>query len=208
MSKLDEILYQPLNGTEEQTWHGFSWPAFFFGLIWLILKGLYGHFLIGLILTVATMGFAAPVIWIAYGFMGNDIHKKSLQKKGYLTKSQWDEKRLSAQKSAKTNPSFKFEELRELGDLRDKGILTEIEFDEQKKKLLRDDMTSQKIDDRSSATDVATESDCTDALSKLGYRSTRKGSTWIVKEPLGGTAKISDINALLEYTRSKQLQRK
>ena len=139
MSTKGEVLRQPTNGSEEQTWDGFSWPGFFFGVIWLLVKGLYGHFLINLVILIVTGGFAAPIVWIVYGFIGNAAHKKSLLKKGYLTASQWESQRgnrtdLSAGPSQSQKDHLT--QLRELGELRDKGILTEEEFSKQKAKLL------------------------------------------------------------------------
>jgi hypothetical protein len=104
MSAMGEILRQPENGTTEQTWDGFSWPAFLFGVFWLLVKGLYGHFVINLLLLIISGGFLAPVIWIAYGFKGNEIHKASLLRKGYLTEKQWKgkEQRLSSTRLQET----------------------------------------------------------------------------------------------------------
>jgi hypothetical protein len=89
MSTKGEVLYHPVNGSQEQTWNGFSWPAFFFGVIWLLIKGLWAHFLINLILLIISAGFLAPIIWIAYGFIGNGSHKSALLRKGYLSAAQW-----------------------------------------------------------------------------------------------------------------------
>ena len=139
MSSLGETLHHPLNGSAEQTWDGFSWPAFFFGVIWLLVKGLYGHFLINLLVLVVTAGFAAPIVWIVYGFIGNSAHKNSLLKNGYLTSTQWKERgpAVTARPIAPV-PTQKdtVDRLRELGELRDKGILTDDEFALQKAKLL------------------------------------------------------------------------
>ena len=139
MSKPGVFLRQPINGTSEETWEGFSWPAFFFGVIWLLVKGLYGHFLISLVILIITAGIAAPIIWIVYGFIGNEVHKKSLLKKGYLTSAQWEnQQNQHTSTPAPSNASQKdhLSQLRELAELRDKGILTEDEFSKQKSKLL------------------------------------------------------------------------
>ena len=136
MSTRGIVLRQPINGTAEQTWEGFSWPAFCFGVIWLLVKGLYGHFLISLFALIITAGFAAPIVWIVYGFIGNDVYKNALLKKGYLTTEQWENQRTPT--PVPSNPSRKdhLAQLRELAELRDKGILTEDEFNKQKEKLL------------------------------------------------------------------------
>lgn len=103
------------------------------------MKGLYGHFLISLVVLIITAGFAAPIVWIVYGFIGNDVHKNSLLKKGYLTSAQWENQQNQRTPTpVPSNPSPKdhLSQLRELAELRDKGILTEDEFNKQKAKLL------------------------------------------------------------------------
>ena len=162
MSIQGETLRHPVNGTPEQTWNGFSWPAFLLGVFWLLAKGLYGHFVINLLAIVITFGFAAPIVWIAYGIMGNEIHKKSLLKKGYLTDAQWNARNpeqmdglaprilvretnemaaLQASLAPKP-PASVADELRKLADLRKDGVLTEEEFAQQKGALLGQAMSS------------------------------------------------------------------
>ena len=139
MSTRGVVLRQPTNGTAEQTWDGFSWPAFFFGGIWLLVKGLYGHFIINLVIAIITAGFAIPIIWIVYGFIGNDAYKKSLLNKGYLTSAQWENQQNQRTLTpVPSNASQKdhLSQLRELAEFRDKGVLTEDEFSKQKAKLL------------------------------------------------------------------------
>ena len=139
MSSQGEVLRHPVNGTKEQTWDGFSWPGFFFGAIWLLIKGLYGHFLISLVLLVVSAGVAAPIIWIVYGFIGNGAHKSSLLKKGYLVEKQWSKKESQSstvQQSSPSIPKDLLTQLKELAELKEKGILTDEEFLQQKAKLL------------------------------------------------------------------------
>ena len=139
MSTQGEVLRHPVNGTKEQTWDGFSWPGFFFGVIWLLVKGLYGHFLINLVLVIATAGFAAPVVWLVYGFIGNGAHKSSLLKKGYLTEAQWSKKEtMPSSVSPAPSPSTKdhLTQLKELSVLKEKGFLTDAEFSLQKARIL------------------------------------------------------------------------
>lgn len=139
MSTEGEVLRHPVNGTKEQTWDGFSWPGFFFGVIWLLIKGLYGHFLINLVILFVTAGFAAPIVWIVYGFIGNGAHKSSLLKKGYLTEEQWSKKEGSpsvAQPSPRSTAKDHLTQLKELAELKEKGFLTEEEFSLQKAKIL------------------------------------------------------------------------
>ncbi len=141
MSTKGEVLRHPVNGSPEETWDGFSWPAFFLGVFWLLIKGIYGHFVVTLLLVLISYGWAAPIIWIVYGAIGNGVHKSSLLKKGYLTESQWQQRNEHAGPASKTQAVASaqkdpLEKLRELADLRDKGILTEEEFTAQKAKIL------------------------------------------------------------------------
>ena len=139
MSTKGELFRHPINGSSEQTWDGFSWPAFFFGAIWLLVKGLWGHFAINIVLLIVTAGFAAPVIWIVYGFIGNASHKSSLVKKGYLTEDQWAQKGHSTatpSQAAAVSQKDNLTKLKELGELRSTGVLTDDEFNKQKAKLL------------------------------------------------------------------------
>ncbi|MBF6986752.1 SHOCT domain-containing protein [Cupriavidus sp. IK-TO18] len=145
MSTKGELLYHPINGTTEETWDGFSWPAFLFGIIWLAIKQLWVHFIACLVLLFVTAGFAAIPIWIFYGGMGNSFHKKALLSKGYLTQAQYEQRQgtsmnmsAAAAESRNTTPSHPSiaDELAKLVQLRDSGALTEIEFSEQKRKLL------------------------------------------------------------------------
>lgn len=130
MSTKSEVLYHPVNGTTEQTWDGFSWPGFLFGIIWLAIKQLWVHFLVTLIIAIITAGFAAPFIWIYYGFKGNSHHKSLLLSKGYLTENQ-NEERGKASKA----PNNIADELLKLAQLRDGGVISEDEFTDRKKML-------------------------------------------------------------------------
>jgi hypothetical protein len=91
------------------------------------------------VLLIITAGFAAPVIWIVYGFIGNGAHKSSLLKKGYLTEEQWSKKDQPSTpilQSIQTPQKDRLTQLKELGELRDNGVLTDDEFTRQKAKLL------------------------------------------------------------------------
>ena len=141
MSTRGILLRHPVNGSPEQTWEGFSWPAFFLGVIWLLMKGLYRHFLINLVLLLVSAGFAAPLIWVVYGFIGNEAHKSSLLRKGYLTTEAWEQKNAppspSTAQATPAAPVDSISKLRDLAELKSKGILTEEEFLVQKAKILR-----------------------------------------------------------------------
>ena len=141
MSTKGEVLFHPINGTKEETWDGFSWPAFFFGIIWMLIKGLYAQAVIAIIISIVTAGFAVPVLWIVYGFMGNGLHKSSLLKKGYLTEGQSQTVRKSTPNAPLNTVTSRpaddsIERLTALAKLKDSGALTQQEFEEQKRKIL------------------------------------------------------------------------
>lgn len=145
MSTKGETLYHPINGSTEETWNGFSWPGFLFGVIWLAVKQLWVHFIVSIIIMLITAGFGAIPIWFFYGFAGNSIHKKSLLSKGYLTLAQYEATKVNTSKSAEafsnhasiqTGSINVADELAKLAQLRDSGVLSESEFTEQKSKLL------------------------------------------------------------------------
>jgi hypothetical protein len=215
MSTKGDILRQPSNGTEEQTWSGFSWPALFFGIIWLLVKGLYGHFLISLAIVIATAGFAAPVVWIVYGFIGNDVHKKSLLKKGYLTNEQWTtrDQKMNAPFS-NTPQKDNLTKLKELGELREKGVLTEDEFNQQKQLIISGSVVASQMQEEGTRTLTQGQSNsitspwdyarASATLENAGYQLKRKGTGWEVREPLGGRKKIETEGELVEYAKDKQ----
>jgi hypothetical protein len=136
MSTKSEVLYHAVNNSEEQTWEGFSWPAFFFGPIWLLIKGLWGHALAYVLVVIATAGFGAFVLWFVYGFMGNGLHKSLLLKKGYLTKAQADTGLHTQRVAPAATAGDAIQRLKDLADLRDRGVLSEAEFQAQKAKLV------------------------------------------------------------------------
>jgi hypothetical protein len=45
-------------------------------------------------------------------------------------------------------------------------------------------------------------------LNALGYKVTRNGTIWTVREPLGGRVKIENAESLIEYANSKKTARK
>jgi hypothetical protein len=70
MSTRGEILYHPGNRSEEQTWDGFSWPAFLVGPFWLLVKGLWGHAIFYIAIGLITFGLGPLIFCFVYGFMG------------------------------------------------------------------------------------------------------------------------------------------
>jgi curved DNA-binding protein CbpA len=50
--------------------------------------------------------------------------------------------------------------------------------------------------------------ECTGALGELGYRLAQKAVGWEVREPLGGRARIGSLEELVDYTKSRQFQKR
>ena len=217
MSTKGEALRHPINGTTEETWDGFSWPALFFGVIWLLVKGLYGHFVTNLVVLVVSAGFAAPVVWIIYGFIGNSAHKSSLLKKGYLTNDQWDARNRPAppvqpapQVNANTRataatPVLVADALEKLGALLDKGHLTREEFTEQKAQLLgkgsppptERPVAGEPSDHTRHVAELATPEKCRALLISRGCRVSQPTEyVWEVLQPSGVTAFARSPEAL------------
>ena len=72
---------------------GFSWPAFFFGPLWLGLKRVWIALAIAMAFIIGTgMNGGALAYWISVavpfviGFEGNDLWRHALEKKGYEMK--------------------------------------------------------------------------------------------------------------------------
>ena len=146
MSVPGELLYHPINGSTEKTWTGFSWPGFLFGTLWLVAKQLWMHFVINILILILTAGFGAIILWIFYGIAGNSIYTKSLLRKGYLTGQQYAERRRtdSTLQSSSSNVDRTVrpintvaDQIEQLARLKNAGALTEDEFNDQKRKLLR-----------------------------------------------------------------------
>ena len=79
---------QPVNGSPEDVWEGFSWPCSFLGCFWFFYKNLWGWTAISFVVSIATSGLA----WFIFPFIANEQHAKSLKAKGYLSEDQWRQK--------------------------------------------------------------------------------------------------------------------
>ncbi len=145
MSTRGPILHHPVNGAPQETWQGFSWPAFLFTGFWPFVKGMWGHGIIVWLIAICTVGWAAPVLWFVYGFKGNEWHRDKLIKEGYLSEEQWADARDARAKPRVTTqvvvsppsaPTDVIDKLTQLGKLRDTGVLSEDEFLAQKRALI------------------------------------------------------------------------
>jgi len=125
--------YHPINGSVEKIWEGFSWPCLFFGFLWYLHKGMWGWGLIALILAIFTVGIS----WLFFPFFANGQYAKFLLDQGYLNENQWKERNQAAR--ATNDPGLQrnvADELSKLVALKEKGVLSEEEFQKQKRKLL------------------------------------------------------------------------
>jgi hypothetical protein len=95
-----KILQHPA-GQLQSIKQGWSWPAFFFGVIWLFVVKLWAigtGVLIGLIVLVVTLPALAPgssdtlinaaafAAWVVFGLNGNEWREKNLLSRGFELK--------------------------------------------------------------------------------------------------------------------------
>lgn len=138
MSTLAGSAYHPINGAAEDIWEGFSWPALFLGFIWFIYKGMWGWGVIAFILALSTFGIS----WLFFPFFANELYAKSLLGQGYLNAKQWNEKKqvnagtIKPALQPQQGGSLIADELAKLVALKERGVLSNEEFNKQKQKLL------------------------------------------------------------------------
>ena len=138
MATLVARAYHPINGTAESVWEGFSWPCLLFGCFWYLYKHMWNWAVISFILAVSTFGIS----WIVFAFFANEQYARSLRKQGYLSESEWEEHKQGRSQrgrpptTVRQKQSSVAEELMKLADLRDRGLLTEEEFEQQKARIL------------------------------------------------------------------------
>jgi putative oligomerization/nucleic acid binding protein len=138
MSTTAGVLVHPVNGHEVEVYRGFSWPCLFLGFFWYGFKGMWGWAVIGVVAALLTYGMA----WLFFPFFANAQHLTYLEKQGYLTAGQARERQPLGGRESRLSPAplaapgSVAEELRKLAGLRDSGVLTEVEFQEQKRRIL------------------------------------------------------------------------
>lgn len=134
MSTKTGVMYHPGNRSTVDIYSGFSWPVLFFGCFWYGFKGMWGWAALALAAAMCTWGLS----WFVFPFLANGQHVDYLKKQGYLTKAQLDEGKQPQQAAAAAPaPRDVAAELEKFHDLRQKGILSQEEFDLQKKRLLQ-----------------------------------------------------------------------
>ena len=64
---------------------GWNWLAFLFGPFWYLYNGLILKGLILLIISIITLGFGIPLVWIYSGINGNSsLYEQTLKKKSQI----------------------------------------------------------------------------------------------------------------------------
>lgn len=92
MSQFIGGMKNPFNNDPTKTvpiYKGFSWPAFFFGCLWLMWKRmwLYAAICFGAACVFAVIIPVAGgwIVGLVLGFAGNEWHQKFLQSEGYIS---------------------------------------------------------------------------------------------------------------------------
>lgn len=84
MSRYAGKVYHPLNGSSIDVYEGFSWPCFFAGVFWFLVKGMLVMAILAFLLAFVTVGIS----WLVFPFVANKVHFDQLLKRGYLTREQ------------------------------------------------------------------------------------------------------------------------
>ena len=142
MAHLAGTAYHPLNGDPEDIMEGFCWSCLLFGSFWYMHKRMWGWAVGSFILAFITFSLS----WFVLPFFANAQFANHLRRRGYLTDEQWKslqaDRRVhvaaatavaTARQSASASVA---DELSKLASLRESGVLTEDEFQAQKRKLL------------------------------------------------------------------------
>lgn len=145
------VFENPTNGYRETLPdYGWAW-CLLFGVFYLAAKGLWIHVLVFLSIVITAGVVAGPLVmlvgpgvWIFYAFSVDGILSSKYLKNGWreVTGTMPQEQsspvtaELVRQKAQPTPKVSAADELRALAELRDKGILTPLEFDAQKAKVL------------------------------------------------------------------------
>ena len=138
MSEFVGKAFHPTNGSTEDVWEGFSWPCFFFGCFWFGHKGVWGWAAISFLAAIFTFGIS----WLVIPFFANGFHANSLRKQGYLSESERCKQETIAEKRGvpiiqPTGLHSTADEIEKLSNLKDRGIISIEEFNQQKEKILR-----------------------------------------------------------------------
>lgn len=83
---------QKATGLEMQVYNGFSWPCFFFGPLWYLVKGLWGVGLLWIVAAIVTTGAGWLLGILVMPFIANRQYREHLGTSGYewLDKKEFD----------------------------------------------------------------------------------------------------------------------
>jgi len=71
------------DGRVEMSWKGFSWPAFLFGPLWCLYKGMTVTAVVTFIIAFFTAPVGTLIVAIFLGCCGNEMHDHHLRSIGY-----------------------------------------------------------------------------------------------------------------------------
>lgn len=61
---------------------GWNWLSFIFGPFWYLFNGIIGKGILLLFISIITLGFGIPIVWIYCGLRGySDLYEKMLKEK-------------------------------------------------------------------------------------------------------------------------------
>ncbi len=123
---------------------GFSWTSFLFGFFVPFFRNWYIEAAIWLVAAIFTSGLS----WLVHPFIINKNYAKFLLKEGYTPVGpedveslktlnvNWEGQRGNGVSTNTQNGNDALEQIEKLGELKEKGLITEEEFNEKKKNLL------------------------------------------------------------------------
>lgn len=95
MGKRAAVLVQEATGLQVQTYRGWSWPCFFFGSLWYMVKGMWGLGLLWFVFSAAT---ASVLHWIGifyFAAVANRQYLEHLGSRGYRARAMTDAEKLA-----------------------------------------------------------------------------------------------------------------
>ena len=83
MSSYVGVMQQDASGLRVDVYEGWSWPCFFFGPFWYLVKGMWGIGLLWLALAVVSVSGLWFVGMIIMPFLANRQYREHLGSRGY-----------------------------------------------------------------------------------------------------------------------------
>lgn len=90
MGRLIGQLRQEASGLEVSAYAGWSWPVFFFGPLWYLVKGLWGIGLLYLVISAVTFGIGWLLGLLIMPAIANKQYLEHLGSRGYRLTRQPD----------------------------------------------------------------------------------------------------------------------